>query len=142
MDKRDLLLAALSAGAGDDHTPVQVQKLIFLVEENMSEEIGGGAFSFKPYDYGPFDSSVYDVLRALEEDGLASSETTMRGWKKYKLTAIGQARGDVLLAGVSARARQYILDISAFVRRVSFAELVSAVYKAYPGMKVNSVFRG
>lgn len=142
MNKRDLLLAALAAGAGDEHTPVQIQKLLFLVEKNVADDLGGAAFRFVPYDYGPFDSSVYDVLRSLESEGLAASAVAPRGWKKYKLTAQGQALGDALLRGLPQRAGGYIRTVSEFVRRLSFAQLVSSVYKSYPEMKANSVFKG
>ena len=141
MTKRDLLLAALAAGAGAEHSPVQIQKLIFLVERNVAADLGGASFAFVPYDYGPFDSSIYTELQALEFAGMANSETTDRGWKKYKLTTYGQAQGDTYLATMPGRAAQYIRDVSQFVRRLSFAELVSSVYKAYPDMKVNSVFK-
>jgi len=142
MNKRELLLAAMAAGGGAAHSPVQIQKLLFLVEKNVAADLGGPAFKFTPYDYGPFDSSVYDVLRGLEAEGLASSETTSRGWKKYKLTDDGQATGAAILSRVPARPGQYIRDVSQFVLKLSFADLVSAVYKAYPEMKVNSVFKG
>ncbi len=142
MDKRTLLLAALAAGEGDEHSPVQVQKLIFLIEKNVASDLGGERFKFVPYDYGPFDSSLYGELQGLEFEGLAVSEATTRGWKKYRLTAEGQRRGNEVLSSMVPRARDYLREVSAFVRRLSFAELVSSVYKAYPEMKVNSVFKG
>ena len=142
MDKSTLLLAALAAGEGDEHSPVQVQKLIFLVEKNVASDLGGERFEFVPYDYGPFDSSLYGELQALELAGLASSEATSRGWKKYRLTSEGQRRGDEVLTTIPQRAQDYLRDVSKFVRRLSFSELVSSVYKAYPEMKVNSVFKG
>lgn len=141
MNKTDLLLAALAAGSGVEHTPVQIQKLLFLIDRNLRSEIGS-SFNFVPYDYGPFDSDVYDELRSLELKGCAVSETTPRGWKKYKLTDAGQSRGDAVLAALSPRVRNYVNDVSQFVLSLSFADLVSAVYKAYPEMKINSVFRG
>jgi hypothetical protein len=141
MDKRDLLLAALSAGGMSEHTPVQVQKLVFLIERNLPAEIKGPVFDFKPYDYGPFDSSIYDVLRELESRGLAVSALTGRGWKKYQLTEPGLKEGEKVLASLPKRAADYIRNVSSFVRSLGFAELVSSIYKAYPEMKANSVFR-
>ena len=95
-----------------------------------------------PYDYGPFDSSVYDVLRGLEADRLVASSTTSRGWKKYELTEEGLQLGGEVLAGLGPQASNYLKQLSAWVLSLSFAQLVSAVYKAYPDMKANSVFRG
>lgn len=142
MDKRELVLAALAAGGGGAHSPVQVQKLLFIVQQNVGQDTGT-PFAFRPYDYGPFDGSVYEVLRSLESEGLAAAQTTSRGWKNYKLTSQGQQEGAALLdQQVGGQVRKYIQDVSAFVRGHSFADLVSAVYKAYPEMKVNSVFKG
>lgn len=141
MDKQSLLLAAMSAGGTYQHTPVQVQKLIFLIERNVANDLGGPAFEFKAYDYGPFDSSIYEVLRGIEAQGLAVGSATTRGWKKYQLTEAGVAEGTRLLNQLPKRAADYVRSVSEFVRRLSFAELVSAVYKAYPEMKANSVFR-
>lgn len=142
MEKQELLLAALSAGGSSEYTPVQVQKLIFLIERNIGEELGGTRFEFKPYDYGPFDSSIYEMLRDLETQGLAVASATSRGWKKYQLTSTGVATGTMLLSQLPERAAEYVRSVSDFVRRMSFAQLVSSIYKAYPEMKVNSVFRG
>jgi uncharacterized protein YwgA len=141
MDKRDLLLAALSAGGTCEYTPVQVQKLVFLIERNVPVDIGGPVFDFKAYDYGPFDSTIYDVLRELDAQGLAVSALTSRGWKKYQLTESGVREGSKLLENLPKRASDYVRNVSTFVRRLNFAELVSAIYKAYPEMKANSVFR-
>ena len=142
MDKSELMLAALAPAGNDELTPVQVQKLLFLIDRNIAEDVGGTGFHFVPYDYGPFDSSVYDVLRSLEVRQLVSSSVTSRGWKKYALTTQGVATGQQHLQTLSPRAQEYIKRVSDFVRTTSFSNLVSAIYKAYPDMKVNSVFRG
>lgn len=142
MNKRELLLVAFGAGAKHEHTPVQVQKLLFLIDKNVGARIGGPVFDFAPYDYGPFDASVYEVLRELEVDGFVSSSESMRGWKQHALTDKGVAEGERLAQVVDPVVIDYIKRVSEFVRSLSFSDLVSAVYKAYPEMKANSVFRG
>ena len=142
MEKRKLVLASLAAGAVHKHTPVQIQKLLFILDQNVASDLGGPTFDFKPYDYGPFDSTVYDELRSLETEGLATSSTTQRGWKKYQLTPQGVVEGEAVLSELPLRASTYIRKVSSFVLSLSFADLVSSIYKAYPEMKVNSVFRG
>ena len=47
-----------------------------------------------------------------------------------------------LSAGIDEPVMSYIKEVSKFVRALSFADLVSAIYKAYPEMKANSVFTG
>ena len=142
MNSRDLLLAGLSPASGRAHTPVQVQKLFFLIDANISGEIGGAAFRFAPYDYGPFDAAVYRGLDRLAAEGLVDIQFDpgLRT-RCYRLTEHGQAQGATLLAGLSPRAQDYIRRASEFVRSLSFEELIAAIYKAYPAMKVNSVFR-
>lgn len=140
--KSDLLLIALAAGEKSEHSPVQIQKLLFLIDKNVGERIGGPLFDFKPYDYGPFDSSIYDLLRQFESEGLASSSPTIKGWSKYSLTDAGLKRSSEVNVNIDKTVLNYISEVSKYVRTVSFVDLVSAVYKAYPEMKVNSVFRG
>ncbi|MDO9371288.1 MAG: hypothetical protein Q7U07_01670 [Gammaproteobacteria bacterium] len=142
MTKLGLLLIALAAGEKSEYTPVQIQKLIFLVEQNVGNLIGGPFFEFRPYNYGPFDSSIYELLRQLEADGLVSASVTNRGWKMHSLTDAGLMQAVALSAGIDKFVMDYIKEASKFVRTLSFADLVSAIYKAYPEMKANSVFTG
>ena len=142
MTKLNLLLVALAAGDKSEHTPVQIQKLMFLVDRNVGNRIGGPFFEFRPYDYGPFDPSIYELLRQLEADGLASSSLSNSGWKKHSLTDAGLSKAAQLFSQFDEPVFNYIKEVSKFVRTLSFADLVSSIYKAYPEMKVNSVFKG
>jgi len=57
MDRGDLVLAALAAGGvGASYSPVQVQKLLFLIDREAANLVDGPHFSFRPYDYGPFEA--------------------------------------------------------------------------------------
>ena len=71
MERSELVLAALAAGGKNaSYSPVQVQKLLFLVDREGEKLVGGKHFNFVPYDYGPFDREVYDELaRILHEAG-------------------------------------------------------------------------
>ena len=53
-NEENLVLAALAAG-GENATfsPVQVQKLLFVLDREASPHIDGPHFNFIPYDYGP-----------------------------------------------------------------------------------------
>lgn len=143
MDRRSVILAVLAPAMGASHSPVQVQKMAFLLDKEIAKYLGGPHFDFQPYDYGPFDKGVYDVLEELSKDGLVEvdSEPGLR-WRRYRLTEAGQHEGSKILAKLDRRAGDYIKKVSKFIRSLSFEELVSAIYKAYPEMKVNSVFRG
>jgi hypothetical protein len=141
VSREDVVLAALSPAAGVPHTPVQVQKLLFLIDRNISTLLGGPKFAFQPLHYGPFDRQVYASLEGLAQQGLVEI-TRGLNWPEYRLTPEGQSRAADVWAGLDARARDYINKASDFVRSLSFPELVAAIYKAYPEMRANSVFQG
>lgn len=142
MNKLDLLLTALAAGEKSEYTPVQIQKLMFLLDKNVGTRIGGPFYDFRPYDYGPFDASIYEDLRELERTGHIATFPSDRGWKKYQLTDAGLAIANDLSKKLEPSIFNYFKDVSKFVRSLSFAELVSSIYKAYPEMKANSIFKG
>jgi hypothetical protein len=56
--RQEVVLAALAAQPDHDYAPVQVQKLFFLADQNISSQMGGRLFAFEPYNYGPFDAVV------------------------------------------------------------------------------------
>lgn len=140
MDQEKIVLAGLAPAKGDFHTPVQVQKLFFLIDKNIPEWVDGPHFDFVPYNYGPFDSSIYRVLEKLEVEGLVEIVSDGR-LNQYKLTPEGQKSGDKYLSGIGSKAKDYIKRTSKFVRTLSFTQLVSAIYRAYPEMRENSVFQ-
>lgn len=142
MDDRNLVLTAMAVSKGALHSPVQMQKLLFLLDRKLSKELEGPHFNFEPYDYGPFDRKVYDVLDDLALDGLVEIVKSPNRWKKYRTTPKGQTIGESSLACLKPEVVDSISNLSNIVRSLSFADLVSAIYKAYPEMKVNSVFQG
>lgn len=141
MNKKEIVLAGLAPANCCFHSPAQVQKLFFLIDKNIAEDVSGPHFDFQPYNYGPFDKEVYEVLEGLEKEGLAEIVQLHR-WKEYRLTENGQIKGNKLLNALPVKAKDYIKKLSEFVRQLNFTQLVSAIYKAYPEMRANSVFQG
>ncbi len=142
MLKQDLLLAALASSKGSGFSPVQIQKLLFLIDRRIGRDIGGPFFDFIPYSYGPFDKGIYDVLGSLVRKGLVA-EVAVAGekWRQYTPTASGQKKGEETLSGIPDKFSSYIGDLSSYVLKISFRDLLSAIYRAYPEMQVNSVFK-
>lgn len=140
MNRQEFMLAALAAGDGALHRPVQLQKMFFMFDREIPERIGGPHFHFEPYSYGPYDKEVYAELDRLAERGLARrvKENT---WSSFELTLKGQMEGARILAGLPDETRNYVISVSEFVRRLTFSELVRAIYAKYPDMKANSVFQ-
>jgi hypothetical protein len=141
MTREELVLASLAAaGENASFSPVQVQKLLFLIDREAAEHVSGPHFSFKPYDYGPFDRAEYEVLDLLEIKRLIRAYHNGR-YQLYALTEEGFEHGSATLQRTSAPARSYIEQAAEWVRGLSFSQLVAAIYSRYPDMKVNSVFR-
>lgn len=140
MTNKEVVLAAMAPSEGDSYSPVQIQKMLFLIDK-QAELDGGPHFDFRPYSYGPFDKMVYDVIEGLADSGLA----TIRHdgvTRIFALTPRGQNQGKSLLNKLPHSTKRFIRAVSKFVREHSFTQLVAAIYKAYPDMAVNSVFRG
>jgi len=140
MDRREILLAALAPAAREPYTPVQLQKMMFLIDREVPDLVGGTHFHFQPYNYGPFDRAVYDELEVLESQGYVET-MGVHTWRNYRLTKAGQELGDTILGGLPPEAQDYLRRVSEFVRSLTFRELVLAIYKAFPDMKENSVFQ-
>jgi uncharacterized protein YwgA len=138
--REDIVLAALASGRFDQFSPVQVQKMFFLIDRNVGEQLGGPYFNFVPYDYGPFDAEVYEEIKKLSDDDFI----TINGYgslRRYTLTEQGHEKGKSILERFPEVVQKYMSEVSKFVQKHSFTTLVAAIYKDYPEMKVNSVFR-
>ena len=133
--RQEVVLAALSAGLGA-YTPIQVQKLFFLLDERVFEE---KLFSFYPYDYGPFDGAVYEELDALNDAGLLQIGSDHFSVRSYTLTVDGHLAGRQLLDDLQEDV-EYMKTLARWVQRQSFSQLVTSIYRAFPEMAVRSVF--
>lgn len=141
MNRSQIVLAALAAGGQNaGFKPVQVQKLFFLLDREGKHLLNGPHFDFRPYDYGPFDREVYDEIDALEAQGLVEVLSSGR-YRMYILSQSGLEEGQKTLTEMTENARTYVSQVAKWVRELSFEQLVAAIYKRYPDMKVNSVFR-
>ena len=140
LSKEDILFAGLAVSKGVTHSPVQVQKLFFLIDKNVAKDIGGPFFDFQAYNYGPFDKEIYKLLQVFSTRGYIEiiRENT---WREYRLTKEGQDLGEKILRRIPAEINNYLEKISKFVLSLSFSELVMAIYKEFPEMRKNSVFQ-
>jgi uncharacterized protein len=140
MDRPGYILAALAAAGGDvTLTPVQVQKLFFLLDRRAGHLLGGPHFAFEPYDYGPFDQAVYQELDALQRAGLVYINTDGR-YRTYKLTPQGYVKGNARFETLSGPVREFVQQTIAWIRSLRFDQLVAAIYREYPEMKARSIF--
>lgn len=140
MNRREILLAALASGSREEFSPVQLQKMMFLIDRNIGKTLSGPFFSFEPYDYGPFDVGVYNEFSSIAQEQLGDV-AGYGSYRRYRLNAEGRRRAQKVLDTLTPEYRQYIQKIAHFVQSLSFGALVSTIYKYYPDMKVNSVFK-
>ena len=142
MTRDELLLAALASSTGY-FSPVQIQKTLFLLDKKASAWTDGPHFNFRAYDYGPFDQSIYGSLSVLRDSGFVEiiGDPTSKQ-RRYSLTPLGRTRGTAILDALPKEISTYITELTAFVRGLGFAQLVSSIYKEFPEMTANSVFRG
>lgn len=142
--RQEIVLAALVAGESNSElSPVQTQKLFFLIDKNVADEIGGLQYNFEPYDYGPFDSAVYADLDRLALPEVGCVEILRSGrYRTYRLTDRGREVGLQKLAQLAPKARDYFSRAKDWVKSLSFQDLVRSIYQAYPETRANSIFRG
>ena len=145
MTPRDWTLLVIAKAGSRSLQPVQLQKSLFLLGRNLPKEAlqTESFYEFVPYDYGPFSSSVYSDAEQLESDGLVNILRPPESrYKLYSATREGAERAGVAEQSLSVSAKEYLEKVMRFVQTVPFNHLVTAIYKAYPEMKVNSVFQG
>ncbi len=137
LDKDDVVLLALQDGRA--YSPVQVQKLLFLIEKKAFSA-KKSLFNFTPYHYGPFDKEIYSVLDELKEKGLVDVHCNIdQKHRRYCLTDLGIKKAEKIVTSVKDT-NDYIKKLADYVYTQSFTELVSAIYQEYPDMKENSIF--
>ena len=142
LTKRDWTLLAISAADGEPLSPVQLQKALFLLGKMKPYSVSRSFYDFTPYNYGPFDAAIYHDAETLAGDGLVAIQPSRQGkWVQYAGTAKGMLIAKTLEAA-DPGAADYLRRAVAWVRSLSFQDLVKAIYAHYPEYKANSVFQG
>ena len=140
-NREDIVAAAFAAaGPSAAFDPIRVQKLLFLIDREVSERIGGPFFQFQPYHYGPFDRTIYDVIGKLVAGGdacIASSGP----YPRYLLSSAGYRRGTAVLASFPEGVADYFWRVARWLRLIPYRRMLAAIYQQYPDMAVKSVVR-
>lgn len=141
LSNKDWLLISLAASKLGRMTPVQVQKTLFLLGKEAPKHVGPDFYQFEPYDYGPFNSTVYRDLESLAEDGaIAVEPMPMQRWPIYAITPAGEQRAAVAKQHLEAKTVEFVSAVVNWVTSLNFPDLVRAIYARYPDFKVKSVF--
>ena len=142
MKNSDWTFLVVAAADGKPLSPVQLQKSLFLLSRNLTpaQLQRDSLYDFQPYDYGPFDSTVY-----RDGEALASADLLMIGdgfnHRTYCATPLGIKKARELRQLLDSRAASYLDEVVNWVLRQGFGDLVRAIYKSYPEMRDRSVFK-
>jgi len=142
MDK-DLIILSLASGARGPYPldPIRIMKGAFLVSQLGSPELKKH-FAFKPYNYGPFDLSVYETLDQLKKRNLlAEVKEGDSKYPTYSITAEGSTALTTVSSGANEKELSWLKDISAYVTSRSFEDLLTEIYKRFPTYAEKSVFK-
>jgi hypothetical protein len=140
MERKDWTLLTVAAAEGAPLDPAQLQKCLFLLGRECPQATAGAFYRFQPYHYGPFDRAIYWDAEALEAEGLLTI-TGSESLRTYAATPLGLSRAAEIRSRVPVAAN-YLAEVVKWARRLSFADLVRAIYMRYPEMAANTAFRG
>lgn len=137
MQRSEVLLAIIAAGKKRALSPVQLQKVTFLVSQEFENALPDDFYRFDKYHYGPYCSSIYRDAEMLEYWGQINIQNTGQSdRRKYSISEAGTLQRPEL----PPRLIQFIDETVDWALDQSFQELVRSVYFMYPKYRENSVF--
>jgi uncharacterized protein YwgA len=120
---------------------IHIMKALFLLQRRAGEI--PDYFQFKPYLYGPCSFEVYDVLAALEREGLVVRPLDpMPQWVAYYLTERGKKEAEKAVCDLDPKLRECLEAVTREVSRLGFYELLKRVYDEAPEFAENSLLKG
>ncbi len=137
--RKDILLSIIVSAHGNPISPIQLQKIAFLVGQQFNSELPPkDYYEFVPYDYGPFCKEIYTDAINLEKEGYVQIEPSPHHTRRlYRATYSSR---DVSFSHIPPELQQYIEQAVEWAMDLSFRELVSSIYKHYPEYGINSIF--
>lgn len=136
-----LLLSAEALGADgpEELDPIRIQKGMFLLSDRGPAR---GAYEFRPYNWGPFSSQIYQDLEALERRGLVESRRLPgRTWRAYQTTRVGDKRAVKIAQQLDPEHVRWLGRVREFLTDRSFVQLLREIYRVYPQYKPRSLLR-
>jgi hypothetical protein len=141
VDRQDILLLIADGADGQfPLDPIRLMKGCFIVSE-----IGPAAwkdlFEFRPFDYGPFDPSVYRARDALVGKDLMVATPAGR-YSQYSITPAGRARASEIAEGLEeSHLAEWLRSIGHWVTSKSFTDLLREIYDRFPNYATRSIAR-
>ena len=136
--RADWPLLALSVADDGTLTPVQMQKVLFLLDQQAHDRLGDNFYIFRPHNYGPFSSLIYDDLEQHALEGRIVFDNQGGRWSNYVITGLGEEYLEDIEADIDLYG--YLGELVRWAKSLRFSELVGAIYQAYPDFAKNSIF--
>ena len=140
--RQDWLLLVLAAADGKPLSPLQFQKSLFLVGYDLAKLVGPDFYTFRPFDYGPFDATVYQDAEDQAAQGLVTIRSHPVTKRVFSLTATGTTRARALEPELPADAVRHCRYIVQWAQSQTFQELTQAIYEQFPAYAERSVLPG
>lgn len=142
MTRQDWLLLVLAAAGRKPLSPLQLQKSLFLVGYDLAKLVGSDFYNFRPFDYGPFDATVYRDAEEQAAQGLVTIRSHPKTKRVFSLTMKGMARARALEPGLPTEAARHCRYIVQWTQSQTFQELTQAIYEQFPAFAERSVLPG
>jgi uncharacterized protein len=133
-------MLAIGLAKGRGLSPVQLQKVLFLLGKELPFEVGQNFYNFRPYNYGPFNKAVYQDAEALSYAGYVSIANLGR-LDEYSATPEGLNYAEQIKQSAPPRGVEYLSKVVEWAQSLTFSALVRAIYQKYPEYRTNSVFQ-
>jgi uncharacterized protein YwgA len=132
MNKEDFILKILSLTPDVSFSPIQIQKLFFLLEKRIGND--AKYFKFIPYHYGPYDEDLSSLIHDLEKREQITS-STIDGIKHYGINNPVDIKNFL-----DDRKKTFISqELIPFIKSKKILDLCYSIYKEFPDMAKRSV---
>ena len=138
VDRQDVMLLIADGADGPfPLDPIRLMKGCFIVAEIGPDE-WKRLFEFRPYDYGPFDPSVYRACDALLGKGLLVATPAGR-YSHYTITETGRERASSIATEMDPSLAEWLRNIGHWVTSKSFNDLLREIYDRFPDYASRSI---
>jgi uncharacterized protein YwgA len=135
MKQEQFVLSIFSVLKNYRLSPIQIQKLFFLLEKKHNDIFANcsNEFQFKPHYYGPYSKKLNDIVNKLTHDKYLA--TVQNNDIRYY-----QINTDIDNNNYSINNVNTIIELADYILNKGFKELCFAIYEDFPEMKENSIF--
>jgi hypothetical protein len=123
----------LSFAEGAALTPTQIQKALFLIQQNLPESAPARPkYDFVPYQHGPYAPQVNIDAYDLVMEQFAQATRGQHQTVTYRLTMAGSLHALTLRCDIGADAAARVQQIASWVRGTSLDTIVREIGRQYP----------